>query len=469
VTGVAGLTPAQQALLAERLRGRSTKPGTQLVEPIAPAGPGPAPLSAEQEQLYYHGLFAANPLYNEAVTITKDGPFDPEAFRTAFNQLVARHTVWHSTFQRSGGSPTQVVGPAQHHPLPMIDLSDLAPEDREQEAVRMFADEVRRRYDLRRGPLVRPLLVRFDDSHHRLYLGLHHLIFDGVSLYRIILPELASLYDAAVSGRVPAAVAAHPTQYVDYASWQAGGVLEAELARNLPYWRERLADAPTLALPLDHPRGDEPSYRGAIEAFRVSPVLTRGLQDLADSNNATLFHVIAAAFTRLLQGYSGQDDVVFATVADRRSRPEFETMVGYCLTPVVMRVNALPDSDFSELIQQVRGEILDALGHLVPFERLVRDLDPPHLPGATPLFQAMLVLEPQAAEPPPGWNLHQLDARIAAAAGHGKVDFHLELDRRPDGALAGRFIFNPDLFDPDFGQRVVRDWFALLDRVIGTA
>ena len=56
-------------------------------------------------------------------------------------------------------------------------------------------------YDVRRGPLVRPRLIRFPGDHHRLYLAMHHLVFDGVSLSRVILPELVALYEAARTGR----------------------------------------------------------------------------------------------------------------------------------------------------------------------------------------------------------------------------------------------------------------------------
>jgi hypothetical protein len=116
-------------------------------------------------------------------------------------------------------------------------------------------------------------------------------------------------------------------------------------------------------------------------------------------------------------------------------------------------------------VANVRGEMLDGLSHLVPFERLTEELRPPQRAGVSPVFQAMIVLEPSMPSPHPQWSLQQLDASIARDLEQAKTDFHMELDERPDGSLSGRFIFNTDLFRADFGVRITTQWLALLERL----
>lgn len=458
------LTPAQLALLAQRLRGRRV-PLRSDIAPFPPAETGSLPLSAEQEQIYFDVVFApGNPVYNEAITFRKLGPLDLDALRTAFNQLAARYDIWHTTFRRVGRHAHQVVGPAATFPLPLHDLSGLAAAERQTRVTALVAEEAGRGYDLKRGPLLRPLLVRFDENHHRLYLALHHVIFDGVSLYRIVLPELVALYDAAAAGRparLPAAV-----QYADYVRWQQAGALEEELRRHLPYWRDRLAGAPTLRLPIERARPAQQRFHGTLTAFEVPAEMVAGLRESGHRAGTTLFHVLAAAFALLLHECTGDEDVLFATVADRRRRPEFESMVGYCVTPMVLRLRVSTGMAVATLVRGVREEMLDGLAHLVPFERLVRDLDPPRQPGRTPLVQAMLVLEPPAVRAGGGWSLHQLDAGIGSVVGNAKMDFQMELDERPEGHLAGRLIVNPDLFGPAFGVRMVDRWQSLLTGLV---
>lgn len=175
-----------------------------------------APLSVAQEALWYLSLLVPDlTSYNETISIRKDGPLDVEVLRRSFNELVRRHPAWRTTFDVDAGEPVQVVHQAEEFELPVIDLSELSFDDAERQAVRLVFATSRVPYDLRRGPLIRPRLVRFSGDHHRLYLPMHHLAFDAVSMYRIALPELVALYDATMAGDIPA-LDDPPSSYLDY-------------------------------------------------------------------------------------------------------------------------------------------------------------------------------------------------------------------------------------------------------------
>jgi amino acid adenylation domain-containing protein len=462
---VEGLSADKRSLLEQRLRGRGASPQSTSGPVTRRIDSAPAPLSVLQEQLWYFNRLAPdNPIYNEAVTIRKEGPFDVRAFRAAFNEIVRRHEIWRSTFDVLDGQPVQVVHPAPTLKMPVVDLGGMAAAQRESAAARMAAQAARRPYDLARGPLLRPLLVRFAEDHHRLYLALHHLIFDGVSLYRIVLPELTALYDCFSAGREPS-LPEPAIQYADYAVATREEVMGVDFARRIDYWRRHLQDAPTLRLPLDPPRPLHQRFRGAMERVRISQELADELRTLSRTSGATLFQVLSAAFAVLLHRYSGQQDIVFGTLSDMRDRRELEGMVGYCLTPLVLRVDVHDDPSFTELLGRVRGDLLDGLSHQVPFERLVRELHPRRDPGANPVFQAVFVLEPAMVCTDPAWSLHQMEAEVGNAVGHAKFDLHLELDERPDGHLDGRLIYNTDLFAPDAARRIARHWGVLLEGI----
>jgi hypothetical protein len=138
--------------------------------------------------------------YNEAIAIRKRGPLDVSALREALNSLMSRHDGWHSIIQRVGGDAVLVPQPPSRDALAITDLSALDPEAAERHVVRVIAEMASVPYDLSRGPLVRPRLVAMPGDEHRLYLALHHMTFDGVSLYRTIVPELIALYDAYRAG-----------------------------------------------------------------------------------------------------------------------------------------------------------------------------------------------------------------------------------------------------------------------------
>jgi len=424
-----------------------------------------APLSVAQEAVWYTTLFAPNQIsYNETVSIRKDGPFDVDALRQAFNELVRRHEAWRTTFDVLNGEAVQVVHRPPHFELPVLDLSHLDLEDAEAHTTRVISEVSRVPYDLRRGPLLRPRLVRFAREHHRLYLAIHHAAFDGVSLYRVAFPELVALYDAFSAGR-PSPLDEPTVRYTDYAAWEQEWITSARAARRLAFWREHLAGCPVVPLPLDHPRPQAQRFRGRVAPLRIPRETVAELRAVAQATGATLFQVLAAAWALLLGRYSGQDDVAVATAADLRQRPEFEAVVGYSITPLVLRIDLAGAPSFAELVVRVRNELLDGLDNLVPFERIVRELGEKTRSSANPIYQSLIVFEPPMTTPDPEWSIHLMETEIGDAVGGARLDLELQLDERPEGHLAGRLIYDGDLFDPSSARRIV-DHFV---EVIGSA
>ncbi|HVC69629.1 MAG TPA: condensation domain-containing protein [Acidimicrobiales bacterium] len=423
------------------------------------------PLSVAQEALWYLSLLVPNQFsYNEAISIRKDGAFNLDAFRRAFNEIVRRHEAWRTTFDIVDGVPVQIVQSAPTFDLPVLDLSHLTEEQAERQAVRLAAQVSRVPYDLRRGPLLRPRLIRFPGEHHRLYLAMHHLVFDGVSVYRIVPPELVALYDAYIAGK-PSPLAEPETQYADYARWEQNWMTEPRARRRLEHWQKQLSDLPVLSLPLDHPRPPLPRFRGGVIPLEIPAGTVAKLRAGGQEAGASLFQVLSAVWALLLGRYSGQDDVVFATATDLRQRPELESVVGYSLTPLVLRVDLSGDPSFRELVVRVRNVLLDGLDNLVPFERLVRQLPIGRTSSANPIYQTMFILEPKTLAPDPSWSIHQMESEIGDAVGSAKLDLELELDERPEGHIAGRLIYDRDLFETTSARRMVTHWLRLVGAV----
>ncbi len=452
------LSPEKRALLEQRLRAaRAAPPPTR--SPVTTRASDRAPLSPAQEELWYFSrLVPQNPIYNQAVSIRKRGPLDVRALRAALDETIHRHQIWRTTFQVIDGEPAQIVQPAPALDFPIVDLSTEPPRDREREAVRLATAQALLPYDLERGPLLRPLLIRLAEDNHRLYLCLHYLIFDGVSLYRIILPELVTLYNDFTAGREPS-LPEPSIQYADYACAIRDEGFSPDHLQRVEYWREHLSGAARPQLPLDHPRPARQQFHRAVRGLRIPEELADRLRSLSQATGVTLFQVLAAAFTVLLFRFTGQEEIVFVTLTDMRDRRELEPMVGYCITPLMLRVNARGEPSFIELLSRVRGELADALSNLVPFAQLVREL-----PIAA-LYRVALVLEPQTAIFDPAWSLHQMDTDTGDAVGAAQFDLLLELDERPEGHIDERLFHDTELFEPETISRLAEYWIAVLDAV----
>ncbi|MGA7217011.1 MAG: condensation domain-containing protein, partial [Candidatus Sulfotelmatobacter sp.] len=150
------------------------------------------PMSFSQQQVWLHGQMVGDiPLYNQGITVYRHGPLDAAVLERCLHEIVRRHEIWRTTFDRIGDEPVQIVHEApQSFPLQVLDLRKLPAAEREKEMLRVATESVRRPMDLKSGPLLRVLLVTLADDQHRLYITLHHLVFDAVTVYRIFLPEL---------------------------------------------------------------------------------------------------------------------------------------------------------------------------------------------------------------------------------------------------------------------------------------
>jgi amino acid adenylation domain-containing protein len=429
------------------------------------SGSGPLPLSVSQTRLWYLSQLAPeSPAYNELITIRKTGPLDVEALRRALTEVVARHQAWRSTFAAVDGVPHQFVREPAEVDLPVTDLSELGPEDAVHRATEIAAADTLRPYDVADGPLIRPRLIRITEDDHRLYLGLHHLVFDGTTLHRVVFPELTALYRSYAMG-VPSSLPDPQAQYADYTMWELDWVGGPEIADRIANWRKRLAGSAATQLPLDHPRPPRQTFAGGTIPLTIEHTTVEGLRRAARAAGGTLFHALAAAYAWWLHLYADSTEVVFGSLHDLRDRNDLLAVAGYCVTPVVLRCEVSGEEPFTALVGRVRRVVTEALGDVVPFDTLVAGLGVPRDPRNNPLFQTALLFQPPPTSPADGWSLHAMDADVRDAVGSTKFDISIELEERPEGHIAGGFVFSTDLFDRETAREMATHWGRLLDAV----
>jgi Condensation domain len=446
-------------------RTRALKRPAARQEPRIPRRPADevAPLSFGQEQIWLHSQLAPDaPLYTESLTIRRSGPLDPDVLATCFSEVVRRHEMWRTTLAWANGRLIQVVDAAGEPRLRWADLRHLPQDEREPSAGRLAAEDLRRPLDLFREPGVRARLVTLSDTDHRLFLCLHHLVFDGISIYRVFLPELAALYEARMSG-VPCVLEEPPLQYADFAHWQRRSVDETALDQLAAYWRRHLAGAPPMIdLPADHPRPPRQSFRGGLVRLQFPSHLTAAARSTALGEGCTLFMILLASFAATLHRWSGQTDMVIGSVSGGRDHPELERVIGYFLRMLAIRTDLDGNPTFREIMLRVREALLEALCHdALPFQRMVRALAPARDLSRSPLFQVTFSIEPPMPGLAPEWDITEMDEGAVAS----KFDLSLELEDRGE-VIDVRAIYSVDLFEASTISRILADWRLVLDRAV---
>jgi amino acid adenylation domain-containing protein len=416
------------------------------------------PLSAEQRRFWFlEQLEPGNPSAHPPAAARLRGPLDLGALNTALLDVIRRHEILRTRVTAQDDEPVQVAAAHAEVDLPVVDLTDRPDGIADDELQRLATEEIRRPFDLARGPLLRVRLFRLAPEEHVLLLVVHHLATDAWSL-DVLLRDLASCYEARRDGSVPALEPVTVT-YRDHVRRQRRRL--AEVADDqLHYWRRQLRDLePHLALPGDGPARAAPHARGAHVPFRLSRALTRDLDALGRRDGATLFMTLMAGFQALLHRWSGAVDLPVATAVSTRDEPGTQTVVGCCINTVIVRGDLDGAPTFRELLARLRTTTLDALEHQdVPFDEVVAALRPSRSTGHQPLFETMLVLH----------SARQPTVRLAGltlepyAVESGASIAELSLLLEAGDQVVGTIEYNAERFAPATIERFGRQLEQLL-------
>ena len=451
---IAALAPRVEELLAGGAR--------DLLPPLVRRDETDEPeLSFAQQRLWFlDRLEPESAAYTLFTGVRLRGRLDADALEQSLQALVRRHEALRTAFPVADGRPRAVVRADGDVRLRRVESYELSAAAWSAQVEREAAREAARPFVLADGPLLRATLLSRSDDEHVFLLAMHHIVADEWSM-GILMRELAELYAAAVEARAPRWPEL-PIQYADFARWQRRWLADAALERQLAYWRGRLAgSAPALGLPTDRPRPPVQTFRGDAHAFRIAPALVRALGQLGASEGATLFMTLLCGFAALLQRYSGQDDFVVGTPIANRPRPELESLIGFFVNMLPLRVEPAAELPFRELLRRVRDRALEAYANQdVPFDRLVEELRLPRDLARSPVFQVMIALHntPAVGLGLPGVALEPLRVPQSVA----KLDLTLWMTEDADG-LACSLEYNTDLFDGETIARMSRHLVHLLE------
>jgi amino acid adenylation domain-containing protein len=349
------------------------------------------PLSFAQQRLWFlYQLAPANDSYHIAAAFRIRGRFDFETLRRTVEYLAARHESIRTRFIVDENSqPVQVIDESN---TVECDTADMGSIGSAHLAANLAAEWSRAPFDLERGPVMRVRCARLGAEDHLLVFGMHHIAADGWSA-GILIRELSTVYAALQAGESPS-LPPLAIQYADYAVWQTRGDRSAALDRQVDFWRGYLEGAPAVFQFAEPAAIDGAGDDGSTIRIDFPPNLVLALQGLAQQERATLFMVLLAAFSTALASMSKNDDVVIGTDVSGRTALNTEGIVGVFVNQLALRVDLSGELTFLDLIARVKAGTLAAFANQdVPFERLVKELQPEGRASMSPLFQIKLVLQ----------------------------------------------------------------------------
>ena len=411
------------------------------------------PLTPLQHGFLFHALYddKVQDSYVVQMTFVLDGALDPAALRAAADALLRRHASLRAAFvHHKTKEPVQVIQRDIQAPWRELDLSALAPAQREAALAQAIAEDAQERFDLTRAPLLRFVLVRESAARHYLIFNSHHILLDGWST-PIVLQELFALYrNGADTDALPRVV-----PYRDYMRWLGG----RDHAAAREAWREAFLGF------------EEPTR---IAAVSTAPALPETLRiDLPDelmqrltrqarTLGVTLNTVVQAAWGVLLGRLTHRHDVAFGITVSGRP-PELagvEQMVGLLINTLPLRLQWRPDETVAALLQRFQREQSALLDHqhlgLAEIQRIA---------GHGELFDTLVLFENfPVGEDGDGPG----DLAIGVHSHHGGDTSHYPvglalIPGRPGQPYQLKLSFRPDLLEREQVLRLGLRYQRLID------
>jgi len=424
---------------------------------------GNIPLSFAQQSLWF--LHEMEPeskaAYNVRVMLKFTGTLQVDLWKRAFQEIVNRHEPLRTCFESVEGEPVQRILPTVEVPVEIIDYSDLNREEQENSTGTILDKEGKFSFDLTKAPLFRTILIKVDDGYYIILNG-SHLIADAWSA-NLVLHELSLMYRALLEGR-QLKLPELNIQYADYVFYQRQWLRGEGISPHLTYWKDQLRDLQTLNFPTDYFYPEIQTYEGESQSFQLSGELSNSLRDLSRQEGVTLYTTMLAAFTVLLNRYSGEEDIPIGASIAGRNLKEVEDQIGFFVNLLVLRHDFTGNPSFLTILERVQDVYLTGMKHGdVPFDLLVKELHPVRSPGRNPLIQFLFLFlqSTDTGVEVPGANLETIQVPSVTS----KFDFSLHVEDKGD-IICGLIEYKTALFDVSTIAGILTGWEKILQSVV---
>ncbi|MGF1480497.1 MAG: amino acid adenylation domain-containing protein [Cyanophyceae cyanobacterium] len=344
-------------------------------------------LAPIQQGLLFHALYSPHSgAYFDRNQLTVTGAFKSHAFKTAWQQVIARHPILRTSFHWELKKPVQVVHRQVELPWSEYDWRDRPADDRQTALSALLESDRQRGFDLTQAPLLRLTVIRLTEDTYHIIFSKHHILLDGWSRLTVF-KEVFALYKSLV--RDEPCPLPTPVPYRHYITW----LRQQDRDRAEQFWRRTLQGFTTptqLHLSRSTPHPSPPEQPHATQRVGLREA---ALYALARQHQLTLNTLVLAAWSLLLSRYSGETDVVFGVTSSGRSAelPHVEAIVGSFVNTLPMRVQVQPDASLLTWLQGLQARQVEMRQY--EYSSLVQIQGWSDLPPGTPLFDTLVVFE----------------------------------------------------------------------------
>ncbi|MDY7019981.1 MAG: amino acid adenylation domain-containing protein [Cyanobacteriota bacterium] len=413
-------------------------------------------LSPMQQGMLFHTLYTPNSgVYFEQRSCLISGELNTPAFKQAWQQACARHSVLRTAFYwEELEKPLQVVYAQVNLPWVEENWQNLTANEQQNKLEAFLIADREKGFQLNQAPLMRCALFKIQENTYQFVWSHHHLLMDGWC-NGLIIKEVLAFYEAFKQGQTLSPPTPHP--YREYISWlQQQDISEAE-----NFWRKQLKGLTTpTQLSVDfYPENENIQ---AQEYLQFTPRETIEIQSFCQQNRLTLNTLIQAAWALLLSRYTGESDIIFgATVSGRPATlPGVESIVGLFINTLPVRVKVSPSTPLISALQTLQTQQIEREQYA--YSSLIDIQQWSEIPTGTPLFESLVVFENYPVSLDAVLSQSNSSLKISQGRGFEKTNYPLALFVLPHSELLFRIDYSKSHFLPERVKQIIHHLKILL-------
>lgn len=320
-----------------------------------------------------------NRAFNQSITLELQGTLSVPTIDKALQMLVERNQAFRTLFNIQ---ETKFIVlnelPLQLEIIKVENKAELLKSTKDQ-----CKKDVQHIFDICNGPLFKATLIQAKQDH-RLVITAHHVVCDGWTL-GLLIKELGVLYSDLIKNTE--STLSQALEFENYALNEQEFHSSKEYSKVIDYWTNALNDyKPNSALPYDHPRQANLSYKSNHQSVDFNPDVFRKVKATAKENNCSVLISMVAIFEILRFRKSGVRRFVTGIPTAGQPAANFDSLMGHCVNmlPVLCEIDG--DLSFAEFLAKRKQAYTEAFENKrITFGSILKSLVIDRNPIADPL------------------------------------------------------------------------------------
>ena len=348
------------------------------------------PLTPAQIELWvFNNLDPTGLSHNIQIEFLITGQPDIEKFSETVKTIIREEEIFNSVFIAEGEVPHQFVRGLMEVYLPYTDLSGV-----EESGKQIIYDELclengNTLFTADQLPLFALHLVKWSENIHKLLFAVHHIIFDGWSLY-LFMKKLMLNYTGQSMNH-------SAWRNVDYVNYLDSPEVKKRIATEWDYWSKTLDKLPIRwTLPMIQKKRDKIQvYTGERYWWKIDSHLTAESNSFAVNNHTTPFTLFMTSFQLSLASYTSITDVIVGTPFANRNNDIVNELIGYYTNMVSIRLQWEDKTNLRELVSQCSTASVSAFSNAtVSYGEIAKSLGSGmETTGYNEVFHAIFVMQ----------------------------------------------------------------------------